>query len=154
MGANPSGAIYGTLAVGALLAAERAEGETFAKTIGAVALTMILYWVAHAYASSAEHRLRRSEPLTVKLIGRTMLHSVAILLGAAVPLLVVILFGAAGASLTTAVNAGVWSSAIVIVAIESVSAARADLKGREVVVQIVVGALLGLLVIGVKLLLH
>jgi hypothetical protein len=154
MGANPAGAIYGTLTVGALLAAEQAGRETYAKTIGAVALTMVLYWLAHAYATSAHHRLRESSPLSAKLVAKTMVREVPILLGAAVPLVVVILFGAAGATLTTAVNAGVWSSAVVIVAIETVSAARADLSGRELVVQVVVGAALGLLVIGLKLLLH
>jgi hypothetical protein len=115
---------------------------------------MLLYWLAHAYATTASHRLRDREPLSAKLIGRTMLREVPILLGAAVPLFVVIFFGASGATLTTAVNAGVWSSAIVIVAIESVSAARADLSGRELIVQVVVGALLGLLVLGLRSILH
>ena len=154
MGANPAGAIYGTLTVGALLAAEQTARETYAKTIGAVALAMLLYWLAHAYATTAGHRLRDREPLSAKLIGRTMFREVPILLGAAVPLLVVVVFGASGAALTTAVSGGVWSSAVVIVAIETVSAARADLSGREIVVQVVVGALLGLLVIGLRALLH
>jgi hypothetical protein len=154
MGENTAGAIYGTLTVGALLAAEQTGRETYAKTIGAVAIAMVLYWLAHAYATTAGHRLRDREPLSAKLIARTMLHELPILLGAAVPLFVVIVFGASGATLTSAVNAGVWSSAIVIVAIESVSAARADLSGRELIVQVVVGALLGLLVIGLRSILH
>jgi hypothetical protein len=154
MGTNPAGAIYGTLTVGALLAAERAQRETYLKTIAAVAVAMVLYWLAHAYATSAEHRLRREEPLSAKLLGRTLLHELGILIGAVVPLLVVIAFGVAGAALATAVAAGVWTSAIVIVVIEAVSAARADLRGRELVVQVVVATLLGMLVIVLKLLLH
>jgi hypothetical protein len=154
MGANPGGAIYGTLTVGALLAAEQAGRETYAKTIVAVAVAMILYWLAHAYAGSAEHRLREEEPLTPGLVGRTMLHEVSILVGAAVPLLVVVLFGLFGAALATAVSAGAWTSAIVIVALELIAAVRAELHGREFVVQVVIGALLGVLVIVLKVLLH
>jgi hypothetical protein len=154
MGANPAGAIYGTLTVGALLAAERAQRETYLKTIAAVAVAIVLYWLAHAYATTAEHRLREEEPLTVGLVGRTMLHEVSILVGAAVPLLVVILFGLFGATLETAVSAGVWTSALVIVVLEVVSAVRAELRGREFVTQVAIGALLGLLVIVLKILLH
>jgi small-conductance mechanosensitive channel len=154
MGKNPGGAIYGTLTVGALLAAERASRETYAKTIGAVAVAMALYWLAHAYASSAEHRLREEEPLTPGLIGRTMLHEVSILVGAALPLLAVVLFGLFGAALGTAVSAGVWTSAIVIVSLEVSAAVGADLHGRELVIQVAIGAVLGVLVIVLKALLH
>lgn len=154
MGANPAGAIYGTVTVGALLAAERAQRETYGRTIGAVALAMALYWLAHAYASSVEGRLREGKALTADGIARTMAREVTILLGAAVPLLVVVAFGVFGAALATAVSAGVWTSAGVIVTLEAVSAQRAELKGRELATQIVVGALLGVLVIVLKLVLH
>ena len=48
-----SAAIYGLMTVGALLAAESADSETYAETVGAVAVTMIVYWLAHSYAEFA-----------------------------------------------------------------------------------------------------
>jgi hypothetical protein len=154
MGGDSASAIYGTLTVGALLAAEQASLETYARTIIAIFITMMVYWLAHSYASSVQQRLRNAQALTFKMVGRTMLRESTILLGAAVPLLVVLVFGAAGAELTTAVNAGVWSSAIVIVGIETISAARADLKGTELVMQVVIGVLISGLVLVLRAVLH
>ena len=53
-----------------------------------------------------------------------------------------------------AVGAAVWTSGIVIVGIEIVIGRRAELSGREFVTQTAFGAMLGLLVIALRLLLH
>ena len=66
----------------------------------------------------------------------------------AVPSLVALLIcWAAGASLSTAVNAGVYTSAGIIVLVEVWAAIRAELSGRELVAQISFGAFFGLLVV-------
>jgi hypothetical protein len=154
MRANSAGAIYGTITVGALLAAESAQRETYAETIGAVALAMVLYWLAHAYAGSAAKRLRDEQPLTAKGFARALGHELPMLAGAAVPLLVLVVFGVAGAKLSTAVKAGLWTSAVVIALIEIVAAVRADAKGRELAGQIAIGVALGLLVLAINAVLH
>jgi uncharacterized membrane protein YadS len=43
---NPGDAVCGAIAVGALLAAETPRQETYAKTIAAVIITLLLYWLA------------------------------------------------------------------------------------------------------------
>ena len=50
MPTNPAGLVYGTIAVGALLAAESARQETYTRTIIAVAIALILYWLSYSYA--------------------------------------------------------------------------------------------------------
>jgi hypothetical protein len=152
--ANLSGAIYGTITVGALLAAESAQRETYAETIGAVALALILYWVAHAYASSAAKRLEDEQHLTPKGFVEALVHEVAILAGAAVPLLMLVAFGIAGAKLSTAVTAATWSAAAMIAGIEITAAVRAGAKGRGLAAQTAVGIGLGLLVIAINAVLH
>ena len=154
MRANSAGAIYGTITVGAQLAAESAQRETYAETIGAVALAMVLYWLAHAYAGSAAKRLRDEQPLTAKAFARALAHELPMLAGAAVPLLALVVFGVAGAKLSTAVKAGLWTSAVVIALIEIVAAVRADAKGRELAGQIAIGVALGLLVLAINAVLH
>jgi hypothetical protein len=151
---NPAGAIYGTITVGALLAAESARSEGFGDTIAAVALTMVLYWIAHAYATSAADRIRDETHLTVKGFADALVHQVPILGGAVVPLLALVIFGIAGATLSTAVTAAIWTAAAVIAAIETTAAMRAGAKGGELAVQIGVGVGLGLLVIAIKVVLH
>jgi hypothetical protein len=154
MSTNPGGAVYGTITVGALLAAESSQHETYLETIVAVIVAMILYWLAHAYAGFVGGRLKDSEPLTLEGLGRAMVHEVGLLAGAAMPLLALVVFDLAGASLGTAVSAGTWTAAVMVVVIELVAGIRAELTGRELIGQTVLGALLGCLVIAVHAILH
>ncbi len=151
---NPGDAVYGTIAVGALLAAESARQETYLETVVAVVITLVLYWLAHSYAELVERRLEQEAKLTVARALDTLTHEFPILLGAAVPLLTLLIWWATGASLSSAVSAAVWTSAAIVVAVEAVSAVHARLKGRELLAQVLVGAVVGLLIVALKVLLH
>jgi hypothetical protein len=154
MGANPARVVYGAIAVSALLAAESAQRETYLTTVVAVVIGLVLYWIAHSYAEFAARRLTTPGKMTVEGILDTMQHELWLLAGAAVPLVPLLAWWAAGGFLQNAVSAAVWTSAAMIVVIEVVAALRAQLSGRELIGQIALGALLGLLVIALKLVLH
>jgi hypothetical protein len=149
-----SAAIYGTMTVGALLAAEAADEETYLKTVISVVITLIIYWFAHSYAEFASERLKDREPLRLGVLGRIMVTQVPILFGAAIPLVAVLVLWAAGASLSAAVTAAVWTSAVVVMLIEVMAGVRAKRTGRELLFQTAFGALLGLLIIVLRLTLH
>jgi hypothetical protein len=87
---NPAGLIYGTITVAALLAAETARRETYAKTVGAVGLTLIVYWLAHSYAEFAGDRLADGEHVSVVGLLRAARRGLAVLMGAAIPFLVLL----------------------------------------------------------------
>jgi hypothetical protein len=154
MSLNPVGLIYGTITVGALLAAESAQSETYPETVGAVLIALAIYWLARSYAEFTAARLQRSEPLTLVGLGRTMLHELSILIGAAIPLLTLLVWWATGAPLGSAVTAAIWASAVVTALIELAAALRAKLTGIELVAQAALGVVLGLLVIAMKIVLH
>jgi hypothetical protein len=154
MGDNPAGAVYGTIAVAALLAAESARRETYLATVAAVVITLALYWLAHSYAEFTGERLRTGERLTRAGLSRMMARELTILIGAAVPLVVLLISWVGGASLTTAVNAAIWTSAAMIAIIEVILGLRSRLPGRELAAQTVLGALLGLLVVALRVVLH
>jgi hypothetical protein len=154
MHSNVGGLVYGTIAVAALLAAESAQRETYAETVGAVLIALALYWLAHSYAEYTAQRIKRAEKLRFTAFGRTMVHQLWILLGAAIPLLTLLVWWAAGSRLTTAVTAAIWSAAAVLGLVELAAALRAHLTGRELIAQIGLGLVLGLLVIAIKLVLH
>jgi hypothetical protein len=154
MPTDPAGLVYGTIAVGALLAAESARQETYAKTIAAVIVTMLLYWLAHSYAEYTGRRMEESKPFQLGGLARMMAREVSVLIGAAIPLLVLLITWAVGVRLTNAVTAGIFSSAAMIVVIEVTIGIRARLPGRDVVAQTAFGAVLGLLVITLRVLLH
>src|SRR5438067_6625962 len=96
---NPARLIYGLIIVAALLDAESAVKETYPETVAGVLVAVALYWLAHAYADFAAHRLTRREGLKPKDFGPAFLREAGIVAGAAIPLLVLLLSWATGASL-------------------------------------------------------
>jgi hypothetical protein len=151
---NPGDAVYGTIAVGALLAAESPRRETYPKTIAAVVVILVLYWAAHSYADVTGQRLESGGRLTLERALATLRHEVTILIGAAVPLLTLLICWAVGTSLSGAVRAAVWTSAAIIVMIEVIAGLRARLTGRQLFVQTLAGGVLGALVLLLRVILH
>ena len=154
MPANSARVVYGTIVVATLLAAESAQKETYLKTVVAVVIAILLYWLAHSYAESAARRMDRGTRLHPKELVGSMLHEAPILVGAAIPLLSLLGWWAAGAKLTSAVSAAIWTAAGTLVVFELIAGVRAKLTGFELIVQTLMGAALGCLVIAIKLVLH
>jgi hypothetical protein len=147
-------AVYGTITVGALLAAESEDKETYLATVGAVALTLVVYVLIHAYSDYTAERLDHEEPLKLSTLGRTVVLESWLLVGAGVPLVAILLCWALGASLSTAVTVAVWTSAAMVLILEAAVGVRAGEKGRDLAMQIAVGAAFGLMVIVLRLILH
>jgi hypothetical protein len=151
---RPGALVYGTVTVGAVLDAEGIKTETFAETIVGVALAMVLLWLAHSYAQITGHRFEKGEQLTPRTILQHMADEAPILAGAVVPLLTVIIWTATGSNLSEALSAGIWADVAMIVVINLVAAVISELSGVALVVQTVVGVVLGIGVIVVKLIFH
>jgi hypothetical protein len=151
---NPGAVVYGTITVGALLAAESAKRETYADTVGAVALALLVFWLAHAYSEFTAQRLEQKQPFTLNRLTRTLIHELMTIVGAAIPLAALLVCWIAGVRLTSAVAAALWTSAATIVIVEVVAGVRAKLAAAALMAQAAVGALFGLLVIALKLVLH
>lgn len=147
-------AVEGTVIVGALLAAESAEQETYIATASAVTLALLLYVAAHTYAKFTADRLRNEERLTLAGFERAARDEAWLLPGASIPLLVVLFCWLIGASLSTAVTAAVWASAGMVVVLEFTAGVRAGETGRDLAVDTAVGALLGSVVIVLRIVLH
>lgn len=151
---NFRAAIFGLITVGALMAADSARHATYGKTVGAVVIALILYWIAHSYAEFASRRLQQREPLALAGLAQATLHELPLLSGAALPLLAILVSWVAGASLGSAIDAAVWTVAGGIVVVEIASGLRARLSGRELLLQSAIGAGLGLLVLALHSELH
>jgi hypothetical protein len=116
----------------------------------AVAITMLLYWLAHSYADYAGERAETREQVSLAGITRILIHELWILGGAIPPLLVVLISWAAGATLKDAVGYAVWTAAAIITGTELVIGLRNELSGRALIVQTAWGAILGVLVIALR----
>lgn len=151
---NTGGLVYGTITVGTLLAAASSRRETYGEIVVAVTVALLVYWLAHAYSEFAEFRLERGEPVRLETLRQTLTHELTIVAGAAMPLLALVICWVIGAQLGSAVTAAIWVTASVIIVIEVISGVRAGLSGGELVLQIAFGTLFGLLVVGLRLILH
>lgn len=148
------GLIYGTVVVAALLDAESVRAETYPATVGAVAVALGLVWLSHSYAEFAGQRLRRRAPLSLSGLGDALRGGSGVLIGAAAPLVALLICWAAKASLGTAVSAGIYTSVGMLVTVEVMAAIRARLTGIALLMQAAVGTMLGALLIALKLILH
>jgi hypothetical protein len=151
---NPAGVVYGVITVGALLAAESGSHESYLDTIGSAALAIALYWLAHAYANALGRRLATQERLSGRVLGRELVQDWAIVRGAAIPLLALLIAWATGAAQATAVTAALWSTVATLVAFELLAGIRARVTPRELALQATVGVAMGLAVLALKILLH
>jgi hypothetical protein len=152
--ANPGGLVYGTILVATLLAAESPKRETYVKTVGAVAISVVVYWLSMSYAEFTGERMREDEAFTPAAFARVAVHELPVVFGALGPLLALLICWAAGAVLATAVTIAIWTSVVIVIATEVVLGVRAELTGRQLVVQTGMGVLLGLLVVALRVLLH
>jgi hypothetical protein len=151
---NPETQIYGTITAGALLAAEADRHETFWQVGGSVALALIVVWFAHAYATGVAVRMHSGEGRPLRNLLRGMLHELALLRGAFVPLFVLLLAGACGATLVTAETAALISAAVLLVVLELLVGLRSALRPAEIVMQVAVSALIGVSVLVLRVIVH
>jgi hypothetical protein len=154
MPANPGGLVYGTILVATLLAAESPKRETYVKTVAAVAVALIVYWLSITYAELTGERIRDDEPFKPAAFVQAAGQQLPVVYGALGPLLVLVVCWAVGVGLPDGVSVAIWTSVAMIIAIEVVLGVRAELTGRQLVVQTSMGVLLGLLVVALRVLLH
>jgi hypothetical protein len=151
---NPAGVVYGVLTMGALLAAESARRETYWQTVGSALIALVLYWFAHTYAGLLGNRLMGQRRLSLHALTQAFMHDWAIVRGACVPLVGLLVCWALGAALTTAVSVAIWSCVACLIALEALAGVRAKAKPAEVMLEAGVGATMGLAILALRLVLH
>jgi hypothetical protein len=151
---NPARAIYGLLAVGALLAAESGSHETYAKTIGSAIVGACLYWLLHSYATALGLRLGAGERLTPRSLMRALAYERPLLRGAAVPVGALLVAWVAGAPEESAVTIALWSAIVSLFVFELVAGLRARASPSELALDAFVGLALGVAVLGLRIILH
>jgi len=151
---NSAGLVYGTILVATLLSAESAVRETYLKTLLGALVALLTYWLALAYARFSGERLEEQAGATLAMAGRAAAHELTVFYGAALPLAALIACWIAGASLETAVTVAILCADAAIIGAEILIGVRAGLRGTALVWQAAIGAVLGVLVLGLRLLLH
>ena len=151
---NPAGVIFGTITVGAVLAAESAVHETYLEAIGSALLTIGIYWLAHTYSDLLGRRLGTHERLTASSLLRALAHDWAIVRGTTLPLLALAIAWASGASQETAVTVAVWTCVASLIAFELLAGIRAKSTPGELALEGCVGTAMGLGILALRAILH
>ncbi len=151
---NPTGAVYGTLTLGALLAAESGLRDTYLETVGSAVVTLVTYWLAHAYAELLGHRITDRTNLTVGGLGQALARDRTILQSATIPVLALLICWAAGASQETAVSVALWVCAGCLLAFELLAGLRTRARPAELLLEGCVGAAMGVGVLALRVILH
>lgn len=151
---NPSRVVLGVIVTGALLAAESGLHETYLDTFASGAVAAALYWVAHAYSDVLGRRLESRERLTAAELLISLRHEWAVIRGAAIPLVALLVAALFGAERETGVTVAVWAAAASIAALEMVAALRSHATRGELAFEMAVGIGMGLAVIALKAIVH
>lgn len=153
-GENPGGVVYGVIVIGALLAAESDRHETYPAAIGSGLIAAALYWLAHSYAKVIGERLSEDRRLTVRALSHALGHDWAIVRGAAIPLLALLISWTVGIAQKTGVNIALWSAAATLIALELAAGIRSRATPRELTLEAGVGILMGVAILALKAVLH
>jgi hypothetical protein len=147
---NAAGVVYGVITVGALMAAESGRHESYVDAIGSALIATLLYWLAHAYADLLGRRLATGERLTAGALARALAHDWAIVRGAALPLLALVIAWIAGASREAGVTAALRTAVVTVVVFEVVAGLRSKSTPGELLLKAAVGVTMGLAILALK----
>lgn len=152
MGERLSGFVYGTIvALGVLVAGARAYPHAAGHIAVLVAVTSVVFWLAHVYAHALGGSVAHDEHLTLAELRRVARHEAAIV-EAAVPLVAVLLLGAIGLVSTAVAVWLAFAVGLAVLAAEGVLVARVERLGLLGTLGIVGANLaLGVVLVGLKL---
>lgn len=147
---NVAGVVYGIITVGALMAAESGRHESYVDLVASALVATTLYWLAHAYADLLGRRLATRDRLTAITLARALAHDWAIVRGAALPLLALVIAWTAGASQEAGVTAALRTAVVSVVLFELIAGVRAKSTAGELVLKGVIGVTMGLAILALK----
>jgi hypothetical protein len=144
-----AGAIYGTILVAGVLAAASGKNADVADTALYVFATVLIFWLAHAWADSLARRVTATRRgLTGFRI--TLANQWPLVQSAFPPIVVMIAASVLGADDETAITWGAWSCVVLLAGWGIVVARKEKESAGGVVLTSVACAALGLLMIALK----
>jgi hypothetical protein len=151
---NPAGAVFGIITVGALLAAESRVTETHLELVASVLLTMVVYWFAHSYSEVVGLRVVTRKRADWGRVRWVFAHELPIVKGAVPALLALCIAWAAGASQPEAATVGVWTAVGSLILFEIAAGLRAEVDGRDLLLDGLVGISVGLAILALRAIVH
>lgn len=150
-GQNVAAAVYGQILATSLVATLSEDHEISAsQLLFWLAVTMVVFWLAHIYADGVARRLGRERDLDLAEIRALFKHDLPELMGAA-PAMAALALGWIGVlSRETAVELAIGLGVVLLAGWGYVIARRARLSRWETAGSIVLNGAIGLAIVGMK----
>jgi hypothetical protein len=149
---NPAGVVYGVILIGALMAAEAGLHDGYPETAASAAIGVAIYWLAHAYSTILGERLVGREQLNPRGLARALGQDWAIVRGAVVPLVALLIAWLAGASQSTGATVSVWAAIACLVLLELLAGFSARAGRGERLLEVSIGIVMGIAILALKML--
>jgi hypothetical protein len=145
--------IYGLVISGSVMAAAGEHGSVTDVAVS-VLVTVLVYWVAEAYAQVLGQGIAGDDPLTAGAVAGLLSRRWALVEASYLPLVVVLLTRLAGASTTAAIDSGLVTAALLLAAFGWIAASRRGSTMFMRLVAAVAAGCFGAVAITLKTLLH
>jgi hypothetical protein len=151
---DPRGVIYGTIVAGSVIAIASQHLESVERLGLDVFITLVVYWLAHAYCEVLWQRYAHGARLRHSEIRRALWHELGILKGGVAPLAVMLAFRVTGAEFETAVWSALWTCVVLLFMTGLIAGVRSGARGLELVLGASIGGMFGLVLVLFKAGLH
>ncbi|HET9649145.1 MAG TPA: hypothetical protein VFP34_13085 [Microlunatus sp.] len=146
--------LYGAVVAGSVLAVSSAHAPSSTPVALATIGVTLIYWLAHVYVDAVGNRYRDQGRSMVSRVAESMRDSREVLVGCIPPIAIFLIAKLFGADTSTAALVALWFTAILLVAAGAGAAYLAGVRGLPLVIESAISGMFGLLVVGLKFLLH
>jgi hypothetical protein len=152
---NPARAIYGAILVMAvIIAISHDDSVGTAAILGAVAATTLVFWLAHVYAEALGNRVSGGQERVFANVRAAALHEWPLVEAAVLPVMALLLGVIGLVQRDTAVSIAIGVGVLELFAWGIAAGRRAQLSLKATIGVGVANGALGLLMVGLKVLVH
>ena len=146
--------LYGAVVSASILAISSLHGPTSDRVAIASLGVCITYWLAHVYVDAVGGRFRDPEHSTHSRLRRALIGNTEILVGSLPPIIVFLLGQVLGLGISGSAWLALWFTVAMLTGTAAYAAHLAGVRGLDLAIETLAAGSLGVLVIGLKYILH
>jgi hypothetical protein len=151
---NAPDLLYGAVVAGSVLAISSAHAPDSTRVAIATIGVVAIYWLAHVYVDAVGNRFGDPEHSIHARLVDSMRDSVEVLIGSVPPVAVFLVAKLFGADTSTAAWIALWFTVVLLIVAGAGAAYLAGARGWPLILESAIAGGFGMLVIGLKYLLH
>jgi hypothetical protein len=146
--------LYGAVVSASILAISSLHGPTSDRVAFASLGVCVTYWLAHVYVDAIGGRFRDPEHTSHARLRRALFGNTEILVGSLPPIIVFLLGQVLGLGISGSAWLALWFTVAMLTGTAAYAAHLAGVRGLDLAVETLAAGALGVLVIGLKYILH